>query len=124
MSNETTKLEVRGMPKCGRFWKTPKTKYSNLIQILNIQCNLIFFFNFRFSSINKTKGLKLSFERKQKLREDIKKTRELSKSLINERNAEKEARKERRRENIKRRAENQKKSEIVQVVKYVYINLF
>lgn len=39
--------------------------------------------------------------------------------LINERNAENEARKDRRRENIKRRAENQKKSEIVQVVMYI-----
>jgi len=72
--------------------------------------------------MNKTKGLKLSFERKQKLREDIKKTRELSRALINERNAENEARKERRRENIKRRAENQRKSEIVQVV--IYNNFF
>lgn len=74
----------------------------------------------RFSSINKTKGLKLSFESKQKLREDIKKTRELSRILINERNAANETRKERRRENIKRRAENQKKSEVVQVVIYIY----
>lgn len=74
----------------------------------------------RFSSINKTKGLKLSFERKQKLREDIKKTRELSRTLINERNAENEARKERRRENIKRRTENQRKSEVVQVVMYFF----
>lgn len=79
---------------------------------------------FRFSSINKTKGLKLSFEHKQKLREDIKKTRELSRTLINERNAENEARKERRRENIKRRAENQKKSEIVQVVTDLYLYHF
>jgi len=63
----------------------------------------------------------LSFERKQKLRQDIKKTRELSRTLINERNAENEARKERRRENIKRRAENQKKSEIVQVVIYIFL---
>lgn len=62
----------------------------------------------------------MSFERKQKLREDIKKTRELSRALINERNAENEARKERRRENIKRRAENQRKSEVVQVVKYFF----
>lgn len=60
--------------------------------------------------------MKLSFEQKKKLREDIKKTRELSRALINERNAENEARKERRRENIKRRAENQKKSEVVQLV--------
>lgn len=26
MSKEATAQEVRGMPKCGRFWKTPKTK--------------------------------------------------------------------------------------------------
>lgn len=58
----------------------------------------------------------MSFERKQKLREDIKKMRELSRTLINEKKAENEARKERRRENIKRRTENQRKSEVVQVV--------
>lgn len=63
----------------------------------------------------------MSFERKQKLREDIKKTRELSRTLINEKNAENEARKERRRENIKRRSENQKKSEIVQVVMHFFL---
>jgi rRNA-processing protein CGR1 len=85
-----------------------------MIIVNKIDCSL------RFSSINKTKGLKLSYERKQKLREDIKKTRELSRSLINERNAENEARKERRRENIKRRAENQKKSEVVQLVIIMY----
>lgn len=62
----------------------------------------------------------MSFERKQKLRQDIKKVKELSRTLINERNAEKEARKERRRENIKRRAENQRRSEIVQVVINIY----
>lgn len=87
-------------------------------------------FCFRFSSINKTKGLKLSFERKQKLREDIKKMRELSRTLINEKKAENEARKERRRENIKRRTENQRKSEVVQVVNifksicYLYLKVF
>lgn len=63
----------------------------------------------------------MSFEHKQKLRQDIKKTRELSRTLINERNAENEARKERRRENIKRRADNQRKSEIVQVVIYIFL---
>lgn len=63
----------------------------------------------------------MSFERKQKLREEIKKTRELSKALINERNSANEARKERRRENIKKRAENQRKSEIVQVVNSINV---
>lgn len=64
----------------------------------------------------------MSYEQKQKLRADIKKTRELSRSLINERNAENEARKERRRENIKRRAENQKKSEVVQLVIFIFLS--
>lgn len=126
MSTESkgASVEVRGMPKCGRFWKTPKTKYESFFFKPKLIFNLDSLFYFRFSSINKTKGLKLSFERKQKLREDIKKTRELSRTLINEKNAENEARKERRRENIKRRSENQKKSEIVQVVMHFFLKQF
>ncbi|XP_076294892.1 coiled-coil domain-containing protein 86-like [Lasioglossum baleicum] len=89
-------LEVpRGKPKSGRIWKEQKK---------------------RFSSIIKTRGIRLSFEKKQKLREDLKRVKEMSRSIKAQKNAEKEAKKQRRKANLKRAEENQKKSEIVQVI--------
>ncbi|XP_078040151.1 coiled-coil domain-containing protein 86 [Augochlora pura] len=85
----------KGKPKSGRVWKEQKT---------------------RFSSIVKTRGIRLSFEKKQKLREDLKRVKELSRSIKAEKAAQKEAKKERRRANLKRAEENQKKSEVVQVI--------
>lgn len=70
----------------------------------------------RFSSIIKTRGLRLSLAKKQKLREDLKRVKEISRAIKAEKQAQKEAKKERRRENLKRAEENRKKSEIVQVV--------
>ncbi|XP_077260973.1 coiled-coil domain-containing protein 86 [Temnothorax americanus] len=86
----------RGKPKSGRIWKEEKTK---------------------FSSIIKTRGIRLSFDKKQKLREDLKRVKEMSRAIKARKQAEKEAKKERRRENLKRAEENRKKSEIVQVIK-------
>lgn len=74
----------------------------------------------RFSSIIKTRGIRLSFEKKQKLREDLKRVKEMSRAIKEGRRAEKEAKKQRRRDNIKRAEENRKKSEIVQVVSNAY----
>lgn len=34
-------VQVRGMPKCGRFWKTPKTKYESCISF-----KIIYLLNF------------------------------------------------------------------------------
>lgn len=70
----------------------------------------------RFSSIIKTRGIRQSFAKKQKLREDLKRVKEMSRAIKAQKEAEKEAKKERRRENLKRAEENRKKSEIVQVV--------
>jgi len=86
----------RGKPKSGRIWKGEKTK---------------------FSSIIKTRGIRLSFDKKQKLREDLKRVKEMSRAIKAQKQAEKEAKKQRRRENLKRAEENRKKSEIVQVIK-------
>lgn len=86
----------RGKPKSGRIWKEEKTK---------------------FSSIIKTRGIRQSFAKKQKLREDLKRVKEMSRAIKAQKEAEKEAKKERRRENLKRAEENRKKSEIVQVIK-------
>ncbi|XP_072750134.1 coiled-coil domain-containing protein 86 [Anoplolepis gracilipes] len=86
----------RGKPKSGRVWKEEKTK---------------------FSSIIKTRGIRLSLAKKQKLREDLKRVKEMSREIKAQKQAEKEAKKQRRRENLKRAEENRKKSEIVQVIK-------
>ncbi|KAG7205993.1 hypothetical protein KM043_003399 [Ampulex compressa] len=84
-----------GKPKSGRIWKEQKT---------------------RFSSIVKTRGIRSSFEKKQKLREDLKRVKEMSRAIKEGKRAEKEAKKQRRIENLKRAEENRKKSEIVQVI--------
>lgn len=86
----------RGKPKSGRIWKEEKT---------------------RFSSIIKTRGIRQSFAKKQKLREDLKRVKEMSRAIKAQKQAEKEAKKQRRRDNLKRAEENRKKSEIVQVIK-------
>lgn len=85
----------KGKPKSGRIWKEQKK---------------------RFSSIVKTRGIRLSFDKKQKLRNDLKHVKEMSRAIKAEKQAEKEAKKERRRANLKRTKENEKKGEIVQVI--------
>lgn len=71
----------------------------------------------RFNSIIKTKGIRISKDKKQALREELKRVKEASRAIIAAKNEEKEQKKERRRQNLKRQEENRKKSEIVQVIK-------
>ncbi|XP_026333187.1 coiled-coil domain-containing protein 86 [Hyposmocoma kahamanoa] len=86
---------IMGKPKSGRFWKSKRE---------------------RFSSINKTKGLRQDFVKKTALRIDLQRTKELSKQVQEELKQKELNRKERRRENIKRAEENKRKAEIVQVI--------
>ncbi|XP_046829968.1 coiled-coil domain-containing protein 86 [Vespa crabro] len=86
----------KGKPKSGRIWKEPKK---------------------RFSSIVKSKGIRLSLEKKQKLREDLQRAKEMSRTIKEQKQAEKEAKKQRRIENLKRAEENRKKGEVVQIIK-------
>ncbi|KAL4711903.1 hypothetical protein ACJJTC_006072 [Scirpophaga incertulas] len=86
---------VRGMPKSGRFWKSNKE---------------------RFSSINKTKGLRQDFKKKTALRLELKRTKELSKQAQEQIKQREVDRKERRRLNIKKTEENRRKAEVVQVI--------
>lgn len=69
--------------------------------------------------------MRSSFESKEKLRQDLKRVKEASRAIIEEKKAEKEAKKQRRVENLKRAEENARKSEVVQVVsnKNKYKNL-
>ncbi|CAH0713868.1 unnamed protein product, partial [Brenthis ino] len=89
------KDEIRGKPKSGRFWKSKKE---------------------RFSTIVKTKGIRPDFQRKTSLRIELKRTKDLSKQILEQIKEKELAKKERRRENIKRAEENKKKSEVVQVI--------
>ncbi|XP_051174411.1 coiled-coil domain-containing protein 86 [Leptopilina boulardi] len=94
--NNDIKIVIpRGKPKSGRVWKEPRK---------------------RFSSIVKTKGIRQSFEKKQKLREDLKHIKELSREKVAKMKEAKELKKQRRVENLKRAEENRKKSEVVQVI--------
>lgn len=70
----------------------------------------------RFSSINKTKGLRQDFAKKTALRIELQRTKELSKQMQEELKQKEINRKERRRENIKRTEENKRKAEVVQVI--------
>lgn len=78
----------------------------------------------RFSSIIKTRGIRLSFANKQKLREDLKRVKEMSRAIKAQKQAEKEAKKQRRRDNLKRAEENRKKGEIVQVVSKYWFHFY
>lgn len=94
--SEREKVDIpRGKPKSGRTWKQQKTK---------------------FSSIIKTRGIRLSLSKKQKLREDLKRVKDISRAIKAQKQEEKEAKKQRRIENLQRAEENRKKSEIVQVI--------
>ncbi|XP_068623771.1 coiled-coil domain-containing protein 86 [Battus philenor] len=95
VKKNNSKEVIRGKPKSGRFWKSTKE---------------------RFSSVNKTKGLKADFQKKTALRLELKRTKDLSKSILEQIKEKEIQRRERRRENIKRAAENKQKSEIVQVI--------
>lgn len=79
-----------------RFWKNDKTRFKTLIA---------------------TRGLKLPFELKEKRRNELKHFKELSKSVKEERERAIQARRDRRKANIKRREENARKAEIVEVIR-------
>ncbi|XP_069672389.1 coiled-coil domain-containing protein 86 [Periplaneta americana] len=104
-SSEESDLDIKnkkatsvpcGRPKSGRVWKEKRK---------------------RFSSIVKTPGLRLSKEKKDLLRQELKNVKEHARALMEERKKEKEERRLRRQENLKRQEENKRKSEIVQVIK-------
>lgn len=70
----------------------------------------------RFSNIKKS-IYRLSKPKKDQLRNDIKHIKELSKSIKDERKVENERKRQRREENAKKKLENERKSEIVQIIK-------
>ncbi|XP_037938560.1 coiled-coil domain-containing protein 86-like [Teleopsis dalmanni] len=85
----------RGMPKSGRPWKTPKTK---------------------FTSIKKTVN-RNSFEKKLELRNQLRHIKEMSKEIKEQRKEAAVEKHKRRQENAERRLANERRSEVVQIIK-------
>lgn len=86
---------VRGLPKSGRPWKTPKQK---------------------FATIKKTTQ-RLSFEKKMELRNELRHIKELSKDIKEQRKEAAVQKNQRRVENAERRLANERRAEVVQIIK-------
>lgn len=73
-------------------------------------------FTFRFSNIKKT-IYRRTPQKKEELRHELKHIKALSKSIKEDKKAENEEKRMRREVNAKRKLENERKSEVVQVIK-------
>ncbi|XP_065259441.1 coiled-coil domain-containing protein 86 [Emys orbicularis] len=87
----------KGKPKSGRVWKDPGKK--------------------RFSHMIQDKPLRTSWERKMKERQEKKIVKDFARHLQEEKQRAHEEKKQRREENLKRRLENERKAEIIQVIR-------
>ncbi|XP_020031774.2 coiled-coil domain-containing protein 86 [Castor canadensis] len=87
----------KGKPKSGRVWKDRSKK--------------------RFSQMVQDKPLHTSWQRKMKERQERKLTKDFARHLVEERERRRQEKKQRRAENLKRRLENERKAEIVQVIR-------
>ncbi|MFH4981327.1 hypothetical protein AB6A40_008036 [Gnathostoma spinigerum] len=91
------KVSVRGLSKSGRWWKNPRVE--------------------RHSKIAKDKPLKSSWEKKMKEKQNHSNIKKMQQEIREKLAAEKAAKIEARKEHERRREENAKKAEIVQVIR-------
>uniref|UniRef100_A0A8C2RN61 Coiled-coil domain-containing protein 86 n=1 Tax=Capra hircus TaxID=9925 RepID=A0A8C2RN61_CAPHI len=87
----------KGKPKSGRVWKDRSKK--------------------RFSQMVQDKPLRTSWQRKMKDRQERKLAKDFARHLEEEKERRRQEKKERRAENLRRRLENERKAEIVQVIR-------
>lgn len=87
----------KGKPKSGRVWKDRSKK--------------------RFSQMVQDKPLRTSWQRKMKERQERKLTKDFARHLEEEKERRRQEKKQRRAENLKRRLENERKAEVVQVIR-------
>ncbi|KAK1335402.1 hypothetical protein QTO34_003188 [Cnephaeus nilssonii] len=94
---EAVPLIPKGKPKSGRVWKDRAKK--------------------RFSQMVQDKPLRTSWQRKMKERQERKLARDFARHLEEEKERRRQEKKQRRAENLKRRLENERKAEVVQVIR-------
>ncbi|XP_054419722.1 coiled-coil domain-containing protein 86 [Pteronotus mesoamericanus] len=87
----------KGKPKSGRVWKDRSKK--------------------RFSQMVQDKPLRTSWQQKMKERQERKLAKDFARHLEEEKERRRQEKKQRRAENLKRRLENERKAEIVQVIR-------
>ncbi|XP_063145232.1 coiled-coil domain-containing protein 86 [Candoia aspera] len=87
----------KGRPKSGRVWKDPSKK--------------------RFSHMIQDKPLHTSWKHKMKIRQEKKLIKDFAQELREQKQREREEKKQRRRDNLKRQLENERKAEVVQVIR-------
>ncbi|XP_026575913.1 coiled-coil domain-containing protein 86 [Pseudonaja textilis] len=87
----------KGKPKSGRVWKDPGKK--------------------RFSHMIQDKPLHTSWQHKMKIRQEKKLIKDFAQELKEQKQREREEKKQRRRDNLKRRLQNERKAEVVQVIR-------
>ncbi|VDP20922.1 unnamed protein product [Onchocerca flexuosa] len=96
MDNECSKTELRKL-KSGRWWKSMRKE--------------------RSSAVVKVKPLKSSWERKMRAKAELENVRKLQQEVRDKLAAKKAAKIEARKEHERRQKENERKAEIVQVIK-------
>ncbi|XP_004446539.2 coiled-coil domain-containing protein 86 [Dasypus novemcinctus] len=94
---EEVPMIPKGKPKSGRVWKDRSKK--------------------RFSQMVRDKPLHTSWQRKMKERQERKLTKDFARHLEEEKERRRQEKKQRRAENLKRRLENERKAEVVQVIR-------
>ncbi|XP_003920236.1 coiled-coil domain-containing protein 86 [Saimiri boliviensis] len=97
LKEEELPVIPKGKPKSGRVWKDRSKK--------------------RFSQMLQDKPLRTSWQRKMKERQERKLAKDFARHLEEEKERRRQEKKQRRAENLRRRLENERKAEIVQVIR-------
>ncbi|VDO50706.1 unnamed protein product [Haemonchus placei] len=130
-----TTAEIKGLPKSGRWWKNTRNarsasasyecetlrgygfNISNVFRIANVHICWRMLRPIRHSAVVKVKPLKSSWEKKMADKAKLKQAKLLQQEIRDRQLQEKQEKIERKKEQEKRRLENERKGEVVQVIR-------